>query len=97
MSKVYIAGPITGHDDYIVKFNSAEGRIRTRGHEPVNPARNEANDYKGYIDKGLEQLKECDAIYMLRGWELSKGALLERSYAQTVGLTIMYEDCEEPK
>lgn len=95
MVKVYIAGPITGHPDYREKFAAAEGAIRQRGFEPVNPALNKADSYKGYIDKGLEQLKDCDVIYMLRGWQMSTGARLERQYALAVCIPVCYEEDEE--
>ena len=37
-------------------------------------------------------LSTCDAIYMLRGWEESKGATAELAFAMAIGLKILYED-----
>lgn len=34
----------------------------------------------------------CDCIYMLRGWELSKGAKLELDVASSCGLEVMFEN-----
>lgn len=42
-----------------------------------------------YIDINLIDL--CDAIYMLRGWEMSRGANREYGYASGLGKTIMYQ------
>ena len=35
--------------------------------------------------------EECTAIYMMSGWEKSKGALAEYSLAKALGLDIYYE------
>ena len=39
-------------------------------------------------------LKNCDAIFMLRGWEKEKKCLLEKIYAEYLGKEIYYEDDE---
>lgn len=35
--------------------------------------------------------KEGEAVYLLKGWEASKGALAEKATAEALGLEIMYE------
>jgi Domain of unknown function (DUF4406) len=35
--------------------------------------------------------KEADAVYLLHGWEKSKGALAEKATAEALGLEIIYE------
>ena len=42
-----------------------------------------------HIDINLIDL--CDAIYMLRGWDMSRGANREYGYASGLGKTIMYQ------
>ena len=89
MTKVYIAGPITGRDDYEEKFFDAEARLKEIGLEPMNPIREglvEGWNYKDYIDRGLRMLMECDAVLLLEGWENSVGAKLEERYAYICGL-----------
>lgn len=86
--KIYIAGPITKDPNYYQKFEKMENELRNEGYEPVNPAKNKANSYKEYIDKGLKMLMRCDAIMMLEGYSFSNGAMLEFEYAQTVGMKI---------
>ena len=46
---------------------------------------------------GLCQLMQCDAIYMLKGYEKSKGARLELAYATTVGMDAYGEETEKCK
>ena len=44
------------------------------------------------MDIGL--LLTCDYIYMLRGWELSKGAKLELDVASSCGIQVLFEGQE---
>lgn len=92
--KIYISGAITNNPNYKEQFAAAEAELRSAGHEVKNPARNTGNNYKEYIDKGLMQEMQCEAIYMLPGYEKSTGAMLELHYAKAVGMKIMYQQEE---
>lgn len=48
------------------------------------------------IDRDVKALKRCDAIYMLDGWERSKGAKAEKAMAEWLGLEVMYETPPKP-
>lgn len=48
-------------------------------------------------DRDLEALKYCDTIYMLKGWEKSKGASAERAVAEWLGLAVIYEAESNPR
>lgn len=89
--KVYIAGPISGVPDHKERFAEAERYLKGQGYDVVNPALTENSEYsyKDYIDSGLRQLSECDALCTLPGFENSKGALLERAYALVTGKPVM--------
>lgn len=89
--KIYIAGAISTNPNYEKQFEEAENLLLDQGHAVVNPVKNLGFDYKDYIDMGLCELMHCEAIYLLPGWEKSKGAQLEALYAETVGLSIIKE------
>ena len=46
------------------------------------------------MDADLAAVRSCDAIYLLRGWENSRGAKKELSEALAHGLTILQEGGE---
>ncbi|MDD7317110.1 MAG: DUF4406 domain-containing protein [Prevotellaceae bacterium] len=86
--KVYIAGPMTGYENYNREaFFEAAIKLKLRGAEPVHTASlPDGLGYEVYLEKSLEALDGCDAICFLRGWEESKGALMEYGYAKSRGL-----------
>ena len=43
------------------------------------------------IDRDVAALKDCDAIFMLEGWEKSKGAKAEHALAEWMGLDLYYQ------
>ena len=52
-------------------------------------------DVSEFVDRDLDALATCDAIYMLPGWEQSKGATAEHAVAQWRGLTIFYPETKD--
>jgi hypothetical protein len=47
------------------------------------------------INRDIEAMKACGAIYMLRGWESSFGAKAEKALAEWMGLRVMYQEPED--
>lgn len=42
----------------------------------------------------IKLLMDCDAIYLLKGWEDSKGARIEKELAESLGYRIIKEEYE---
>lgn len=83
--RVYISGPITGVSDYLEKFNAAEEELKAKGYEVINPAKlnsimPETLTYEEFMKFDYEYLEICDAIYLLKGWNMSSGSKLELNH-----------------
>lgn len=99
-SSVYISGPITGlkEEDAKAAFDKAEKLLEAEYERVVNPMRFEAAyqssnlTYDEMMNIDLRLLKMCNAIYMLKNWEGSKGACIERLMALQLGMKIIYKD-----
>lgn len=94
--KIYISGPITGHKNYLSRFARVESLLKKQGQEVINPAEimfpmPPSTTHQGYMLVSLALLRQCDAIYMLEGWQQSKGATMEFEYAVRHGITIAFE------
>ena len=90
---MYISGPITGDPFFMEKFAEAEEHLKARGFEVVNPAtltHKHGRTWGEYMVKGLKALLDCDGVYMLKGWEASRGAKIEKQLAQDLGSKLIY-------
>lgn len=70
-------------------FNAAAVRLEKLGFEVANPADKgivEGWSWADYLRYDLKILVDCDAIFLLDGWEESEGANLEYHVAQRLGL-----------
>ena len=92
---IYISGAITNNENYQAEFQKAEQWLMLKGHTPISPARFITNFPKlteeqiMKIDYCLVEM--CDGIFMLGGWQESKGACAELSYAKSLGKKVIYQ------
>lgn len=82
MSIVYIAGPITGVQNYRERFAAVATKLRAAGHSVLNPAElPDGLTEQSYMDIGLAMVRASCAIVMLEGWRSSQGATCEYNLA----------------
>lgn len=96
MSKIYISGAITGTSDYMKRFSQAQVELMKLGYSVINPAAVNAmlpedTTWEQYMDMSMTMLSMADGIYMLDGWENSKGANMELEKARALGLTVYHQ------
>ncbi len=97
MAVIYIAGPMTGYEDYNrTAFSMATMRLKSAGHAVLNP---------GVLPNGLSQqqymsicipmLMCADVIYLLDGWEESAGARAEYAMALKLNMHVSLPENRE--
>lgn len=96
MVRIFISGPMSRVKEFNrPAFYEAEKEIRSIYPKAFifNPARLNFDDGtpKDYMTIDLSMLNLSTHIYMLIGWEKSKGAKLEHDLAQYYGMTIVYQ------
>lgn len=94
---IYISGKIHGDPSYKAKFKHYEQKIAATYRESVivNPAVLTGKlDNKDYMPICLAMIDACDAIYLLPDWHLSKGATLEKAYAEYQGKNVLYAEVQ---
>jgi hypothetical protein len=93
LTRIYIAGPMTGLPDLNFPAFVAEAtRLRAEGHDVVSPIElNASLEHEGYaacLRRDIAQLVTCGVVQLLPGWELSRGARLEWMIAERCGLEV---------
>jgi hypothetical protein len=100
VTKVFISGPITGHDEPSVRqaFNCAERKIKEMNLTPINPVvvqpspslTDKDEIWADCMRKTIAMLLKSNAIYMLPKWQDSKGASLERQIGSKLRIPVYY-------
>lgn len=92
---VYICGKMTGLPDYNrPQFNAAAAQLRATGHIVHNPAEIAGQpdwEWSDYMRHALKAMLECDTLFVLTGYQTSKGATIEIELAGTLGMPVIYQ------
>lgn len=99
--KIYIAGPMTGIPDWnFPSFNATAKKLRDAGHTVFNPAETDNGDtsrsWDYYMRKDLQMLCQADSVAVLPGWQRSRGATLEVSVAEAIGIQVLDAETLRP-
>ena len=100
MKIVYVAGKFTGPNAWVIEQNvrAAEAvgmRVAEAGAMPLIPHAN-TRYFHGtatvefWYEGTLEMLRRCDAVIMVPGYELSRGACAEREEAHRLRLPVFF-------
>ncbi|AXD04638.1 TPA_asm: DUF4406 domain-containing protein [Salmonella enterica subsp. enterica serovar Typhimurium] len=92
--KVYIAGPMTGYENFNREaFHRAEKALKREGHTVLNPAvLPNGLTQAQYMDICMAMIRSADAIYMLWGWLCSAGARAELALAEKLGHEVIFQE-----
>lgn len=91
---VYISGPMAGRDwDEVTKdFEKYEKMFRTLGFAVLNPCKFHHRDTENRnltLHEDFQRLRKANLIFMMPGWEDSKGCNAEWGYACALGLKVI--------
>ncbi|KQC24260.1 DUF4406 domain-containing protein [Escherichia coli] len=91
--KVYVAGPMTGHENFNREaFHKAEEELKREGHTVLNSAvLPDGLTQSQYMDICMAMIRCVDAIYMLNGWQRSAGAKAELALAEKLGHAVILQ------
>ena len=81
--KIYLSGAMANCANYKKILNDKQSELEKQGHIVINPAVLPIglNNNK-YMPICLSMIDGADAIYLFNNWQNSKGALLEKAYAE---------------
>lgn len=91
--RIFVCGPMSGLPKMnYPAFNLRARQLRALGHIVENPAENPippGGAWVDYMRMSITQVTRCDSVYVLPGWENSRGASLEVHIARALGLEVI--------
>jgi len=101
---VYLGGPMRGYEHYnFPAFDRHQAELEKQGYTVISPASldreagfNPETDpvtpelIREMILRDCEAIAKSDAIFLMKGWEKSKGVAVEKAMAEFLDLPIHY-------
>lgn len=88
---IYIAGAITGTQNYWEAFEEIEQELNNLGYTVLTPARLPQGMTKAqYMRICFSMIDSADAVVFLSNWRVSEGATLEREYCRYTSKPAVY-------
>jgi hypothetical protein len=98
---LYVSGPYTAYEDRTVQDNVVQARdiaaaFWKQGHAVICPHLNthwpefvyDGLTWEDFMKGDLQMIARCDGMVMTPDWEKSRGARIEREYAESLGMPI---------
>lgn len=102
---IYLSGKMTGEPNYRKIFKKYEKVLTLMGYEVFNPVYLSdylieshhidkktawTEEMRGFfLKEDIKALLQCDSIYMIPGWESSRGATFEKEVAEKCGIKVI--------
>lgn len=89
--RVYLSGPITNVKNYKGLFMFAEELVGWEAEQIYNPASQipSSSSWEQAMHRCLSEITNYDTVVMLPGWNVSRGARLERDVALACGMRVL--------
>ncbi|GAG32977.1 unnamed protein product [marine sediment metagenome] len=86
----YLSGPITGYANHNEEeFATQAAFLRSKGYSILNPcAWPHLKTWAANLKRDIKRLMTCEGVFVLKGWQASRGAVLEIFVAIILGMPI---------
>lgn len=97
---VFISIPVTGHDMRMVSEHASRvkaflAKKFVKIYNPLETSTLPGKTERERAEEGMNIIDLCDAVFMCKGWERSRGCLTQHKYAKILGREIIYEQPED--
>jgi hypothetical protein len=94
--KCYIAGKISDLEEQVYKanFKAAKSQVIAMCYIPVSPIElphNHGKNWEEFMKEDIIAMLQCDAVFALDNYHQSKGAVIEVTLAQLLGIKIIHQ------
>lgn len=96
--KIYISGKITGLSEKVAKKQFSDAQTQLKGMYPgcetINPMEvqhDHDQSWLNFMKQDIKAMMDCNAIFMLKNWQESKGAIVEYTLAKGLGYEIIHQ------